>query len=203
MNTDKLILKIVLVLAIACAAFSAAFDAMSTGLKKISGSGSGSDDDGEETPKPSTRGKKTGKAKEQEEEEQEEEEEEQSLPELGEAADDGDEDAQAALSAKAVEADLDENAYPTWVELADALAELKAKPAGKKGGKPAGKSKGGVTLADLREKAKPIIRAGFSTDVKELLESFDADSLTTLDEGQFEKFDKALDKLATRLGVEE
>ena len=204
MNTDKLILKIVLVLAVACAAFSAAFDSLALGLKKISG-GAG-DDEEPETPKTS-KGKGKGKPApepepEPEEEEEEEEEEEMSLPELGEAADDGDEDAAASLSAKASDAGLDENDYGTWIELADALAELNNKPKGKT--KPAGKSKSGeVTLADLREKAKPIIRAGFSADVKELLESFDAESLTTLDEGQFAKFDKALDKLATRLGVED
>ena len=109
---------------------------------------------------------------------------------LGQQADQGDEDAAAALSKLAEKAGLDENEYPSWVELEEALND---------DGSDANSSV--LTLAALRAKAKPIMRAGHADELKELLESFDADSLSTLEESQFAKFAKSLDALAKKLKV--
>lgn len=58
---------------------------------------------------------------ESEEEEEEEEGTEQTPMELAEAADDGDEEAEAALNELCAEAGIDPNEYNTWVAVAEAL----------------------------------------------------------------------------------
>ena len=63
-----------------------------------------------------------------EEEDAEEDEDEQSLLELGEAADEGDADAIASLTAKAEAEDIDPNDYATWAEVADLLDETDDSP---------------------------------------------------------------------------
>lgn len=145
----------------------------------------GAGGEAEEPAAPKAGGKSKGKPAPKEEEVEE------PSKSLGALADEGDDDAIEELTEKAEKAGIDPDDFETWAEVEEALA-----PKGKASGK-----KGGVTLASLREKAKPIIRAGHSEELKELLETYDADSLATLDEDEFEKFDKSLDKLAKRLGV--
>lgn len=162
---------------------------------------------GEEAPKKSTRKTSTRKstAKAKKEEEEEEEEEEEPEPSHGELADGGDADSISILEEKCGEAEVDPNAYGTWVEVEDACNEVLGKK--RDTGKPKGRVKRGageeeITLASLREKARTIIRAGHSEEVKELLEDFETESLTTLEEKEYQRFDVSLERLAKKLKVE-
>lgn len=95
-----------------------------------------SEEDEEETPKSKGKAKSStrksaaasrrGKAADEDEEEEEPEEEEdedEDLSEMGEMADDGDEDAMVALTEAAEEAGLDPDDYDTWSDLAAVLSE--------------------------------------------------------------------------------
>lgn len=91
-------------------------------LRDVNLNGSDEEDDEDEAPKKGRPAKKSA-AKAQAEED-DEDGEEIDLEAFGGAADEGEEDAIEALEALAEEHDLDPEDYPTWAELAEALAEL-------------------------------------------------------------------------------